>query len=278
MESVEVKITIFPLDPFRDLLVYYMGEEGYDGFQMDDQGFSAYIAKESFSEHGLKDLLRAMEGKAELSWDVNLLPDINWNEEWEANFTPVEISSRIRIRAPFHAPSPQHELEVIIAPKMSFGTGHHPTTSLMAGALEHLDVQNKSVLDMGSGTAVLAILAEKMGASACTAIDFDEWCYHNAIENTELNSCQRIKVLLGDASLLRGPEYHLILANINRNVLLQDMPAYEKVLLPGGILLMSGFIQNDALHIEQLAASLELEPLLKQQKDDWMMVGFTKKD
>jgi ribosomal protein L11 methyltransferase len=277
MATVEVEIRLHPLDPFRDLLVFYLEQEGFSGFEYTESGLNAYTDESAFSPETLQERLRMLSGKAEYQVETRTLPDTNWNEAWEQNFSPVVINPRIRIRAPFHDSDPSFPIELVIAPKMSFGTGHHATTSLMADSMEQLDLAGKKVLDMGSGTGLLAILAVKLNASECVAIDNDPWCYQNAQENVEMNGCPGIKVLLGDASALPGLEYDVILANINRNILLADMAAYVKALLPAGLLVMSGFYTEDLPAISAMAESLDMEPMFHRSRENWVVAAFKKK-
>ena len=205
------------------------------------------------------------------------VPDRNWNTVWESNFEPIDVEGRCRIRAPFHSKNPACEYDVEIMPKMSFGTGHHATTYLMAAEIMDVDFAGKSGLDMGSGTGVLSILAVKRGAVRVDAVDIDEWAYRNGTENIKANGMEgRIVPLQGDASLLAGKRYDFVLANINRNILLADMPVYAATLTPGGMLLVSGILEADISAIESRAAACGLDVDGVRRRNGWAAVRFVK--
>ncbi len=202
----------------------------------------------------------------------------NWNALWEQNFEPVDVDGRLLIRAPFHPAAAEGMAEVVIMPKMSFGTGHHATTCLMAGALLDLDVAGRRVLDMGSGTGVLAIVAAKRGAAAVDAVDIDEWADENCRENCTANGvADRVRSELGDVRRIAGRCYDFILANINRNILMADMPAYAEALEAGGVLLMSGFLEPDVAILAARAAELGLELVATRERDGWMLMHCAKR-
>jgi ribosomal protein L11 methyltransferase len=274
MSDVEVNITIFPLDPYRELTVYYLSEAGFHGFKDTEDGLQAYITDGLWNESDFVAQMKFLTGKAEWSYQAEVLQDINWNEAWEQNFQPVTVNDKLRIRATFHQPDPAYPMELIIEPRMSFGTGHHDTTAQMAAAMLETDFHQKSVLDMGSGTGILAILAKKLGAAQVTAIDYDEWCFKNAAENVRLNQCNDIEILHGDAGLLGNRKFHVILANINRNVLLADMHLYRKALLQNGVLMVSGFYLEDHTAIRELAESLKLTYVKHTDSNRWVMCTF----
>jgi len=274
--ATEVHITLHPLEPFRDLLIYYLGQDEYHGFEYTDTGLKAYIDIQDFDEQRLRHTLVALDGKAEYSWELINHPDINWNEKWESDFKPVEINKDIRIRAPFHDGDDSFRHEIVIMPKMSFGTGHHATTLQMLQMMLHVNFNGKKVLDMGSGTGVLAIFAEQQGAEHCQAIDYDPWCYQNALENVQLNACAKIEVIEGDVNAIGNNVYDIILANINRNILMQDMATYQKALNQGGSLLMSGFYLQDWQDISSMAVSLKLIYRDHTHVDSWVCARFEK--
>lgn len=201
----------------------------------------------------------------------------NWNALWEQNFTPVDVDGRILIRAPFHASQPGYELEVVVMPRMAFGSGHHATTCLVASALCDLSLTGKRGLDMGCGTGVLAIVAAKRGAATVDAVDIDEWAEANCRENAAANGlAERIVPMLGDAGRIAGRKYDFIAANINRNILTMDMPAYAEALDTGGDLLMSGFLEEDVPVIEARARACGLDPVEVRMRDGWAMVHVKK--
>ena len=199
----------------------------------------------------------------------------NWNKEWEKNFNPIQVNGQVSIRAPFHE-NPSLNFDIVIEPKMSFGTGHHETTHMMVQHLLALDLKNKKVLDMGCGTGILAIFAEMKGAQPTDAIDIDSWCYQNSLENVQRNGCKHITVLEGDSSLLKGKEYDVVIANINRNILLSDMKIYTDCLREKGVLLLSGFYKEDISIIESevIKHGLVLDKMI--QKNNWVALKYMK--
>jgi ribosomal protein L11 methyltransferase len=274
MDYVEVEIHINPKYPATDILIAVLGEAGFDSFQEIDQGVLAYIPQKNFSEDMLSNLDVFPDFKIKFTYKI--IEGVNWNQEWESNFQPVRVEDNCIVRATFHQPENSFPFEIIIQPKMSFGTGHHQTTWLMIKSiLDNSAVfKNKSVLDMGSGTGILAILAEKLGSQYIQAIDIDEWAYQNCMENLALNDCGNIKVALGDAKLLQDNKFDCILANINRNVLLNDLPVYKKALKKGGNLLLSGFFVTDNPSLEQCAEGLGFELKNNLEKENWSLLHF----
>lgn len=269
MKYIEVIITLSQSEPARDILVDALGNEGpYDSFMETLDGLKAYVPETDFDKSWLKEQLAEIASFATASYTFEAMPDKNWNEEWEKQHKPVLVEadngSRIWVRAPFHEHRPDVDYEIEIEPKMSFGTAHHQTTYMMLSYLAELPLNGLRVLDMGCGTAVLGILAKMRGASYVEAIDIDEWAYTNALENAQRNNVE-LDIHIGDASLLTANKhFDLIIANINRNILLNDMAAYVAVLNPGGTLLLSGFYESDVPVLQQKAESLGLT--LKQQK------------
>lgn len=266
---------IEPLQPASDILMAELGEVGFESFVETETGFSAYIQKTDWNPLILHKIDTLNSGKYNILYEKEEIEPVNWNSEWEKNFEPIEIDNTVSIRAPFHE-NGNLKYNLIIEPKMSFGTGHHETTHLMVQHLLHLDLTNKSVLDMGCGTAVLAILAEKLGASAVDAIDIDHWSYENSIENVERNDCHNIQVFEGDASLLIDQQYDVIIANINRNILLNDIPVYVKTLKNKGILLLSGFYTEDIPIINDLANANGLQLVSQFERNNWVGLRYLK--
>ena len=267
--------TIEPKELGSEILVAELGELPFESFVESEFGLTAYIQKELWNEDILADLFVLQSLEFNISYTIEEIEQVNWNEEWEKNFEPIEVDGMCHVRAPFH-PKTAAEYDIVIEPKMSFGTGHHETTHMMIQHLLHLDVQGKKTLDMGCGTAILAILAEMKGAQPIDAIDIDNWCYLNSIENAARNNCQYITVYEGDAALLVDQKYELIIANINRNILLADMPAYTKCLLPGGILLLSGFYEEDIPFLEASCVANGLQYVSKLQRNNWVSLKFEK--
>lgn len=267
----EVTFFLEPLLPAREVLIYELGEACFDTFENTPEGLKAYIPQDKFSTSMLDNLMAFQIPDLVYRFEIKEIPAQNWNAEWEKDFHPIVINEECMIRAPFHAVS-GGAYDVIISPKMSFGTGHHETTFLMASALFKSEIKGKTLLDMGSGTGILAILASKLGASAVHAIDIEEWACENAEENKVLNATPNILVEKGSAELLQGRSYQVILANINRNVLLAQISEYARVLKPGGLLLLSGFFVSDADILVNEAEKRGLAEELREQKNDWCLL------
>lgn len=281
MKYLEIKLTITPAEPWKEIFTAMMGEAGCDSFMEgeDERELLCYIPEKDYDEAAIREIVED-HGFPEVMVNsvVQSMPDKDWNAEWEASYTPVMIADRCYVRAPFHPARPDAEFEVIIEPKMSFGTAKHATTYQMAEYVLETDVAGKSLLDMGAGTAVLAILAHQRGAGPITAIDNDEWAYRNGLENVAHNHCEDIQVRLGDATLLGADQYDIILANINRNILLHDIPVYVDCLNPGGLLFMSGFYDGKDLEsIKNRCAEFGMEYAGHKVKDEWVAVKFCKK-
>ena len=221
----------------------------------------------------LKDIQILHSEEFKISYVVEEIEQVNWNEEWEKNFEPIEVDDTCRVRAPFHEYR-DVKYDIVIEPKMSFGTGHHETTFMVIQHLLETDVVGKKTLDMGCGTAILAILAEMKGAQPIDAIDIDNWCYQNSIENAERNNCHYISVYEGDASLLAGKKYDVIIANINRNILLNDMQQYVDCLNSNGTLLLSGFYEEDIPFIDASCTEKGLTFVKKHQKNNWVALKY----
>jgi len=262
-----------PKELGSEILIAELGEKEFESFIETDKGFSAYIQKEFYTENILEDIYLMTSPEFKISYSIEEIEPINWNEEWEKNFEPIDVDGKCHVRAPFH-PKTRAEFDIIIEPKMSFGTGHHETTHMMIQHLLETDVTNLKTLDMGCGTAILAILAEMKGAKPIDAIDIDNWCYLNSKENAERNNCSEISVLEGEASLLKGKKYDLIIANINRNILLNDMQQYVDCLNKNGILLLSGFYNEDIPVINQSCAEKGLTYVKKFERNNWVSLKY----
>ena len=238
-----------------------------------ENGFSAYIQKDLWTKNILDDIYLLDSPDFTISHTIEEIEQVNWNEEWEKNFEPIDVNGKCHVRAPFH-PKTYAEFDIVIEPKMSFGTGHHETTHMMIQHLLETNVSNLKTLDMGCGTAILAILAEMKGAKPIDAIDIDNWCYLNSIENAERNNCHEISVYEGDASLLKGNKYDLIIANINRNILLNDMQQYVDCLNKNGILLLSGFYNEDIPFIDESCTEKGLTFVKKFERNNWVSLKY----
>ena len=275
MKYKQLTLQIKPYTPENiDILTAYLAEAGCDSFQQEGETLQAYIPLAQYDEGLIRETIRNFPvPHTEISCTPSDPEDKDWNEEWEKNFfRPILIEGRCCIHSTFHKDLPASaEYSIVINPQMAFGTGHHATTSLILAELLDADLQGKSLLDMGCGTSVLAILASMRGASPVTAIDIDDWCIENSRTNIALNHLPNpINVLLGDASLLPGlPEQDIILANINRNILLRDMPAYACSLRPGGELWMSGFYVQDIPALLEKASQTGLSYVSEREKDNW---------
>ncbi|HXJ97584.1 MAG TPA: 50S ribosomal protein L11 methyltransferase [Gelidibacter sp.] len=267
----QFKVT--PLQPGTEILIAELGYAGFESFVETEEGVTAYIQKEEWNDAILDDIYILKSEEFEISYTFEEIEQINWNEEWEKNFNPIIVDGLCSVRAPFHE-KPDTTYDIIIEPKMSFGTGHHETTHMMIQHILKNDFKDKSVLDMGCGTGVLAILAEMRGAKSIDAIDYDNWCYLNSLENVERNNCKHITVLEGDASLLKTQKYDTIIANINRNILLNDMGAYVNCLNTNGTLFVSGFYNDDIPAIEEECNKYELTCVEILERNNWVALKF----
>lgn len=278
MDYLEIKICFEQPDLWKEIFISYLAEEGCDSFsEEEDATLLAYIPKHLYKEEAIKEMLEQQFPEARLTYVINDVPTQNWNAVWESNYAPVLIADRCYIRAPFHEKKEDVDYEIIIEPKMSFGTAHHETTSLMITYLLEDSPEGKRVLDMGAGTGVLGLLAYKRGAASVVAIDNDEWAYKNNIENNARNQAEEIVVKWGDAALLGAETFDLIIANINRNILLNDMEAYVNVLENGGTILFSGFyVGEDLEKITEKANSLHLQRIDFKEKNGWCAAKFQK--
>lgn len=278
MKYLEIKLNIEPAEPWKEIFTSLMAEAGCDSF-MDGESENellCYIPEKDYQEDVFKDLLDAPQfPEVKISYSVAPMEDKDWNAAWEANYEPVMIEG-CYIRAPFHPARPDADYEIVIEPKMSFGTAHHATTAQMVSYLLETGVRGKAVLDMGAGTGVLAILATMKGANPVTAIDNDEWAYRNGVENAQHNHCDQLKVLLGDASLLGDESYDIILANINRNILLQDIPQYVNCMNDKALLFLSGFYEEDLPALRYCCAQNGLKYVDHKSKDKWVAARFEK--
>lgn len=278
MIYTEIAFTISPANAvINEVLTALTAEIGCDSFNDTKSGMNAYIPEPEFDKTLLEDMLGTLSFEENISYEINSIAEKNWNEEWEKNyFKPINVDNKCVIHSTFHTDYPEVEYEIIIDPKMAFGTGHHATTSQMVSAMLEMDFKGKSVMDMGCGTGVLAMLASLKGAEPIVAIDIDKWSYDNTLENMRINDIDNIDVKCGDAALLTEGEYDIFLANINRNILLNDMPAYVARIKDGGELLMSGFYSEDLTMIRERAEELGLTYAFHRVQDNWTVAGFMK--
>jgi ribosomal protein L11 methyltransferase len=275
MTYFEISFSPISSEDDKSFLTAELLQLGFDSFTEEGNRLLAYIDADTFSEDLLKEVafLGIHPG---VKFEIKALADINWNKEWESNYQPVTISGKCHVRAPFHPQVTGVDNEIIIEPDMAFGTAHHETTQLMAGWLMDLEVKGKDVLDMGCGTGILAILANKMGAKSVIGIDNDEWAWRNGMKNFTINGLPPENVLAGDAGLIKADHFDLLLANINRNILLQDMKTYADGLRKNGNLLLSGFYKNDIDAIETRASEFGLHLSGFRSKNEWAVVLFKK--
>lgn len=273
---VQLDLVIEPLEPWRDVLVADLGELGYDSFEETENGVLAYIPETRFDQAAVIALIAGHAQHVRVRHDHRTIPGRNWNSEWEKSFEPVEVGKEVRIRAEFHTPGEGFREEIVITPRMAFGTGHHATTRMMVEAMLRLDLREQDVCDYGCGTAVLAILAERRGARSVHGIEIDGHAVLNARENVMLNGCHRIIVEKGDAHLLRPLGYGAILANIERNTLLRDMSLMRDALRPGGALLLSGFTTADAARMTEAVMAAGMVPAEALNQGEWALIGCRK--
>lgn len=273
---IQLKLTISPLESGQEIALAFLGEMGFESFVETTEGLDAYIQEESWTPDLLDQLYPLVENGLDIGWSLTAIPPENWNAVWESDFQPILIEDKCAVRAHFHAPI-DVPFELVITPKMSFGTGHHQTTHMMLNTLLNNPPKDEVVLDMGCGTGVLAILAEKLGAVSIDAIDVESWCFENTVENAAMNDCKKVNAIEGDRQLIPEKEYGTIIANINLNVLLLDIPLYAERLRSNGKLFLSGFYTHDIPAIESKANQNGLQMVDYQQKDNWVAAHFYKK-
>jgi len=264
---------VSPLQPATEILIAELGYAGFESFVENETGVTAYIQKVEHNDSILEDIYVLKNDEFQISYTKEEIAQVNWNSEWEKNFQPIEVDNLVSIRAPFHD-NPNLKFDIIIEPKMSFGTGHHETTHMMVQHLLELELKDKKVLDMGCGTGILAIFAEMKGAKPIDAIDIDKWCYKNSVENCERNACKHISVYEGDVSLLVNKKYDVIIANINRNILLNDIKQYANCLNERGALLLSGFYQDDIPIIDTEASKFDLKLDKIIERNNWVALKY----
>ena len=271
---LEFNFNISPLQPWNEILMAELIEIGFDSFTEEHNGILAYIQKDLFDDKQLQEINMFSNEAVEISYTYQEMPNINWNEEWEKNFEPINVENQVSIRAEFHS-NQNLPHEIIIQPKMSFGTGHHATTYLMIQQMLDMDFENKTVLDMGCGTSVLAIFAKQKGAGKTVAIDIDEWSVENSKENAERNNVD-LDISQGTADNLGAENFDIILANINRNILISDIPTYVSVLNNVGQLLLSGLCFFDVDDILEVCNEHKLTLKRKLQREEWVSLLLEK--
>ena len=275
-DFIEVNIRLKPFEPWADVLSQELADLGFESFSQEEPSLLAYIRQDKYDGEGLHKLLSAYKEAFSAELTENIIKSRNWNEEWESNFPPVVIEDKVYVRAPFHEARPDIKLQILLTPKMSFGTGHHATTSMMMEEMLSLDFKGKKVFDVGCGTAILAILSEMLGATDILAIDNDDWAVMNSLENTEINKCRKINVEKAEVDSVDKKGFNVILANINRNVIIEDISKYAGMLASNGHLLLSGFRIEDAADLEILAGSLGMTRTGIREKKEWCMLHLIK--
>jgi ribosomal protein L11 methyltransferase len=278
MNYYELLFTVIVTEDYQqDMLINTLGEVGFDTFEELEFGFKAYIPVDDFDEVMLIEALTPYRDMFTFSYEVTLIPQKNWNEVWESNFEPITIGDKIFVRATFHNPRPEFEYEIVIDPKMAFGTGHHQTTSMMLELMLENEFVGKNVLDMGCGTGILAIMASKLGAAKVTAIDYDIVCFESTLENAQLNNINNIEAICGSKEVIPNKQYDTILANINRNILLDQIQRYSEVLKPDGELYLSGFYEQPDLDIiMDEARKYGIKYIIHKNNKDWVAAKFVK--
>ena len=275
MKTFEYTFTAPSSDIQHDMLITMLAEIGFDSFMDEDRCLKAYCSADNRDDIAVENLLTDPTFSDVHLLKVGEMPDKDWNELWEASYQPVVVNERCRVRASFHEPDPSYEFDLVIEPKMSFGTANHETTAQIIQLMLETDFQGKEVLDMGSGTAVLAILAKKLGAARTVAIDNDEWAYRNAFTNIGLNGISDIEIVLGDALSIQG-RFDVVLANINRNILLRDMQHYVEAMRPAAHIFFSGFYTEDLPSIKEEAERLGLRYCRHLSRNNWVAAKFVK--
>lgn len=275
--ELDCKITGAQFETIREILVADLAEIGYESFDEVDDGLLAYIIEKDFDADKIVEIPSIKTLFTDfISYSFNLIDEQNWNEVWESNFPSIEVDERVYVRAPFHPVKDDFEYQILIDPKMAFGTGHHSTTFLMIKQILNNDFVGKTILDMGCGTGILAIMAKMKGATDVTAIDIDEWAYNNTVENIEINKVNSIVPILGDCSVIPAVEFDVIIANINRNILLQDLNIYAKHIKTGGELYLSGFYTEDIKKITEEATRNGFKYIDYIEDKNWVSAKFIK--
>lgn len=276
MNYIELNIALSPFSPWNEIVVSQLAEIGFESFTETDHAVQAYIQEELYNNEHVEQILHSIGQQISIVTKTTLIEHQNWNAAWEADFKPVDVDERLIIRAPFHARSQTIDREIIIQPQMSFGTGHHHTTWLLSKTLLDIDFNNKRVLDVGTGTGVLAIQAAQQGAQFIVGTDIEDEVCQNAKENCERNGMPHIEIILGDLDQVTSADFDIIIANINKNVLKRHMPLYSKLIKSGGLLFLSGFFHTDVEEIIDHAAHFDLKDAKFESKETWAVIRLVK--
>ena len=272
MEYIEIEIRLKLVKPYAEIFIARLNEIKYESFSTDEGGLKAYIRSDLFNKERLTEIVDDISSFTKIDLSINAIKKENWNADWENNYSPVHINKDCVIRAHFHDRFPNIEHEIIITPKMSFGTGHHETTFLVMNQIFELNLEGKQVLDIGSGTGVLSILASKLGAKKIVGIDIDKWAYENAIENSKLNNISNIQFIEGTAESIGKKMYDVVLANINRNIILADIQKYAKAMHAKSDIILSGFLKQDVKIILNKIKQLKFNLVASKNKNKWQML------
>jgi ribosomal protein L11 methyltransferase len=272
MEYIEIDIRLKLANPYAEIFIARLNEIKYESFSTDEVGLKAYIRSDLFNKKKLTEIVDDISSFTKIDLSINAIKKENWNADWENNYSPVHINKDCVIRAHFHDRFPNIEYEIIITPKMSFGTGHHETTFLVMNQIFELNLEGKQVLDIGSGTGVLSILASKLGAKKIVGIDIDKWAYENAIENSKLNNISNIQFIEGTAESIGKKMYDVVLANINRNIILADIQKYTRAMRPKSDMILSGFLKQDVKIILNKIKQLKFNLVASKNKNKWQML------
>ena len=272
MEYIEIDIRLKLVKPYAEIFIARLNEIKYESFSTDEDGLKAYIRSDLFNKEKLTEIVDDISSFTKIDLSIKVIKKENWNADWENNYSPVHINKDCVIRAHFHARIPNIEHEIIITPKMSFGTGHHETTFLVMNQIFELNLEGKHVLDIGSGTGVLSILASKLGAKKIVGIDIDKWAYENAIENSKLNNISNIQFIEGTAESIGKKMYDVVLANINRNIILADIQKYAKAMHAKSDIILSGFLKQDVKIILNKIKQLKFNLVASKNKNKWQML------
>lgn len=270
MNYIEITIPTIE-ESTQEILVALLENQGYEGFATDETGVKAYISAELFNADELQEILNAFE----LNFEQQTIEKQNWNALWESNFDPVIVDDFVGIRAHFHQPIQQVQHEILITPKMSFGTGHHATTFSVMQLMRNIDFNNKTVFDFGTGTGILAILAEKLGAAKVWAVDYDDWCIENSIENVQNNHCKNVVVEKGDTAYTKEP-FEIVLANINKNIILDNLDLLNQATATQGTIVLSGLLIEDEADIHTAVQKYNWQHHKTLTKGAWIAIHFTK--
>ena len=277
--SVTYRLFSFKVIPVKigsEILIAQLSHLGFDSFEETNSGIDAYLENKKWKTNLLSNLNILSNPDFKIEYSSKIIYPKNWNKIWESRFKPILINKDCVVRADFHS-SLNLKYEIIITPKMSFGTGHHETTSMVMNYILDLNLKNLKVLDIGCGTGILSILSEKKGALSIDAVDIDQWCYENTQENSRLNKCQLIKAFCGDINSIKESKYDIILANINKNIIINDISIYNDLLNAGGQLIISGFYDSDIVDIDMKAKAIKLELVSQKVKNSWASIHYIKR-